>query len=171
MLEQGEQPRWYLVATKPRQELRAQEHLNNQSVECLLPLAKVEKTVRGKRVLKTEALFPGYIFVHFSETDPCFSKLRSTRGVRDFVRFSGKPAVVPDNLADQLKKEFSDQREERIISNLPQSGQQVIILEGPFRGLEAVFHTLDGEQRAILLLDILGKQQKLTIDLASMSIN
>jgi transcriptional antiterminator RfaH len=41
----------------------------------------------------------------------------------------------------------------------------VRITEGPFVGLEALFEQYDGEQRAFLLLDMLGRWQKLSIDL------
>jgi transcriptional antiterminator RfaH len=121
--------------------------------------------------VRTEALFPGYIFVCLSERDPKFSKLRSTRGVRDFVRFSGKPAVVPEALMARLQQEFGNQKSQRVICRLPQAGQPVMIIDGPFAGLEAIFNTLDGDERAILLLDILGKQQSISVQLSQLDTN
>ena len=39
---------WYAVHTKPKQENRALENLQNQGFECFLPLLEIEKVRRGK---------------------------------------------------------------------------------------------------------------------------
>jgi transcriptional antiterminator RfaH len=47
-------------------------------------------------------------------------------------------------------------------------GDLVTLTEGPFRGLNGVFMSYDGEERAIILLEILHKQTKLTISPAKL---
>lgn len=94
---------WYLVNSKPRQELRAEEHLKNQSINCVLPLIEIEKIIRGKRQSISEPLFPGYLFVELQTDGQDWSKIRSTRGVRDFVRFGGVPGRVPESVLEHLK--------------------------------------------------------------------
>jgi transcriptional antiterminator RfaH len=42
-------------------------------------------------------------------------------------------------------------------------GEQVVVTEGPFVGVEAIYQMSDGEGRVILLLDILSKQVKMTV--------
>jgi len=37
-------------------------------------------------------------------------------------------------------------------------------MDGPLHGLEAIFKVHDGEQRSIILLNILGKTQQVSID-------
>jgi transcriptional antiterminator RfaH len=41
----------------------------------------------------------------------------------------------------------------------------VTITEGPFRGMDAIFKTYDGEKRAILLLNLLTKITEAKFDL------
>ncbi len=49
---------WYVVLTKPKQELRAQENLERQGGMVFLPMFASERIVRGKRVVRQEPLFP-----------------------------------------------------------------------------------------------------------------
>ena len=72
---------WYLLKTKVREELRAQEHLENQNFEVYCPIIK-EKG-------KSSPLFAGYLFIRLDIKDlPSYHKIRSTRGVSGFVRFN-----------------------------------------------------------------------------------
>ncbi len=48
---------WYVVQAKPRQETIACEHLSRQGFRCVLPLLKVERIRRGRRVWAEEPLF------------------------------------------------------------------------------------------------------------------
>ena len=57
--------RWYLLYCKRGDQKRAQQHLENQGVECFYPQIDVKKVVRGKEKQVKEPLFPSYIFVRF----------------------------------------------------------------------------------------------------------
>ena len=55
------------------------------------------------------------------------------------------------------------------MSDLPQTGDQLEVIEGPFRGLNAVFTEIDGNQRAVVLINLLNQQVKASIPLGSLS--
>ena len=59
---------WYAVHTKPKQENRALENLQNQGFECFLPLLEVEKIRRGKVQKVVEPMFSRYLFIQLNET-------------------------------------------------------------------------------------------------------
>lgn len=153
---------WYLVHCKPRQENRAQENLENQLINSFFPTFSLEKIIRGKRCPVEEALFPGYLFVELPINGELWSKIRSTRGVRDFVKFAGIPAKISDELLQQLKV-IDEEVVEKAESNTPKMGERIRITSGPFKDLEGVFEIADGEQRSIVLLNLLGKQSKLGV--------
>ncbi len=72
---------WYLLKTKVREEERAQAHLENQDFEVYCPMIKE----KGRSV----PLFAGYLFIRLDIKDlPTYHKIRSTRGVSEFVRFN-----------------------------------------------------------------------------------
>ncbi len=154
---------WYLATTKPKQEVRAEAHLQNQRIECLLPRLEVEKVVRGQVKKTIEPLFPGYIFLGFDDDHLNLSKVRSTRGIRDFVKFNGTPGLVPESVIDWLKRFLLEKPAKQ--SKLPQKGDRLTVLEGPFKDLEVIFEMVDGEQRAMVFLDLLGRQQRLVFEL------
>lgn len=159
---------WFLLQTKSRQEARAVENLERQGVDSFCPMILMEKVSRGKRVLKEEALFPGYLFVNFNQTTVSATSVRSTRGVSHFVTCAGSPVMVPDSLIEQLQKRTNSNSEE-LVSNLPQTGDQVEVIKGPFRGLNAVFSEIDGNQRAVVLINLLNQQVKASLPFSSLA--
>tara|TARA_B110000046_G_scaffold64032_1_gene71531 strand:- start:453 stop:947 length:495 start_codon:yes stop_codon:yes gene_type:complete len=148
---------WFLLQTKPRQELRAVEHLERQGVSSFCPQISVERLSRGKRVQAQEVLFPGYLFVSFNYQTITVTAIRSTRGVSHFVSALGAPVQVPQELIDGLRHRVAVGDVEAS-PNLPQSGDKLEILDGPFRGLDAIFSQPDGASRAIVLINLLNQQ-------------
>ena len=69
-----------------------------------------------------------------------------TRGVRKLVSFGNYPAQIPERLIEQLKARV-DHNNLSPISSLPEQGDRLQILEGPFRGLNAIFSQIDGDSR------------------------
>jgi len=155
---------WYLVQCKVRQDERAEEHLLRQGYECLRPTFLRERLLRGKRQIVAESLFPGYVFVQLA-ADANWGPLRSTRGVLRVVGFGGMPLAIDPGVVLQLK-----QRAEQPVASLALSpGERVRITSGPFAELEAVFLTMDGNERVVLLLNFLQREQKVRLPLAGIS--
>ena len=159
---------WFLLQTKPRQEYRAIENLQRQGVESFCPQIAVEKLSRGKRVKVEEILFPGYLFIRFDYQSVFSTTIRSTRGVSGFVSTSGAPVQVPQQLIDELQQRVAGGIETP--TNLPQSGDKIAILEGPFRGLQAIFSQPDGASRAIVLINLLNQQVKAVLPFNSLEL-
>ena len=154
---------WYVIKAKPRQELRAWQELCNQQFEVFLPMLPVEKLKRGKVVLTKEPLFPGYLFISLNTVDSNWKVLRSTRGVLCLLSFGDVPAIVPDSVIAFLKQRTDPATTQ--VHRYLQAQDQVHIVDGPFRNLEALFLEYDGEQRAFLLLELVGQVQKMSFPL------
>ncbi|WP_318366337.1 transcription/translation regulatory transformer protein RfaH [Enterobacter sp.] len=146
---------WYLLYCKRGQLQRAQEHLQRQSVNCLTPMITLEKIVRGKRTTVEEPLFPNYLFVEFDPEVIHTTTINATRGVSHFVRFGASPATVPATVIEQLA---TWQLEDITDPDTPYAGDNVVITEGAFEGIQAIFTEPDGEARSMLLLNFLNKQ-------------
>ena len=158
------QPRWYLIQCRSREEARAQEHLERQGFECYRPLYERERVTRGRRVLSRTDLFPGYLFIHLDRDHDNWLPICSTRGVIHIVSFAGYPLPVPDQIVQQirLRIENGQPREPYL-----QAGEHVVITEGSFSGVEAVFLATDGQERVLLLLNILQTDQRLSFPIES----
>ncbi len=156
---------WYALQHKPAQGDRALAHLQNQDISCFYPKITVENIKAGKRTKKLEPLFPGYLFVNLEQTDPMWAKLRSTRGVIRIVGFANKPAAISDDVIQHIKDSLDTVAEQGGIK----PGQAVELDEGPFKGISAIFQAYDGEERAIVLIGFMQKQQTVKVPLSNIS--
>ena len=139
--------RWYLIYTKPRQEVIALNNLKNQNFETYLPLANREKILKGKKFLISEPMFPRYLFVSLNnDGSQSLSPIRSTKGVSHLVSFAGSPATLDDEVIKRLKTN----PEEGLIERAFSEGDKIEIFDGPFKGLEAFCRSYSGQEKAIL---------------------
>ncbi len=158
---------WQLIYSKPRQEDKARQHLLNQAVEVYFPQISVEKVIKGKLCCIMEPLFPRYLFVKIPE-NVAWTSVRSSRGVCDFVRFGNEVAEINEQLLQQINSVIDTQISTGI-SNIPCDGDEIIIKSGEFSGLSGIFKSRDGEQRCFVLLEMLGRTNKVKMDLVQVS--
>jgi transcriptional antiterminator RfaH len=151
---------WLLAYTKPRQERIAEENLLRQGFEVLCPQIKVQKLRRRQFTWLAEPLFPRYVFVG-AHDDQSWAPVRSTIGVASLVKFGGRFATVPPALVQTLRDSAA---EPELQHPLFEQGQLVRIVAGPFAALQGVFQMADGAQRATVLLELLGRQSPVTVD-------
>jgi transcriptional antiterminator RfaH len=155
---------WLLAYTKPRAELLAQEHLERQGFEVLCPMLRAQKLRRRKWHWIEEPLFPRYLFVGAAPAQS-WAPVRSTVGVTSLVKFGGVYATVPQALIELLRSGGDDPTVHR---PLFQKGQKLRIVAGPYASFEAVFEMEEGGERAAVLLDLLGRQSRVTVDVAQL---
>jgi len=151
-----EAQRWYVVQAKPREEQRAVENLSRQGYLCYLPLRDTEKIRRRAKVVVSEPLFPGYLFVGLDRVHSDWSKIRSTRGVNRIVRFGDHYPSLSQEALDGLE------RCRAVLRPLFNRGDMVRITAGAFSGIEAVFVEPDGDARVILLMRMLGSEHNVS---------
>ena len=157
---------WYLIHTKIRQERVALENLERQGFECFLPLMRAEKLKRGALQVVQEALFPRYLFIRSGSgsVSHSWAPIRSPMGVSRLVTFGLIPAKIDDDLIGVLRNqsESSD-----VVLRHFEPGEQVVVTDGPFVGVEAIYQMADAEGRVMVLLNILSKQVKMSVPPAS----
>lgn len=159
---------WFLVRSKPRQEAVALTNLTRQGYESYLPMFAAEKIVRRKQVIVQEPMFARYLFVRLDTTGQgqSWSPIRSTIGVSELVCFGSKAAKVDEALIAMLREREAWQNEQP--KSLFASGDNVVIADGAFAGLHAIYQMDDAEGRAMVLLDLLSKPVTMKINAASL---
>lgn len=159
---------WYVVHTKPRQETLALQQLEQQGYNCYLPQLRVEKLRHGTVAVVQEPLFPRYLFTQLGEEASAkgWGPVRSTRGVSRLVMFGQQAARVSDSLIALLRAQESGLQVEPLQRFQP--GEQVLLTKGPLAGAEGLFHTASGEQRVIVLLNILSREVAVTVPPSSL---
>jgi transcriptional antiterminator RfaH len=77
---------------------------------------------------------------------------------------------VPQGLVEQLRQRMTADADV-VMSQLPKSGAKIQFIDGPFKGLNAVFAEPDGNNRAIVMVTLLSQQIKISTPLESLFIN
>ena len=159
---------WYAVHSKPRQEQRALANLAQQGYDCYLPLRRTEKIDKRGLAIVQAPLFPRYLFIFLDSgpAGPGWGPIRSTLGVSRIVSFGNIPAKLPTALIEALREQsaYTVQQVERLFA----AGETVKIADGSFAGLTGVYQMPSGEQRAMVLIDILSKLCRVEFPAASL---
>ena len=159
----------HLLMTKPREDERAESHLQNQDFELFRPMIRQFKVKGGKQMPVIEPLFPRYLFIRLDDVFGNWSRIRSTRGVAKMVRFTDMPAKVPDSLIEAIRSQcvrdnIIDTTEEKPF--FFEKGDEIEITQGSFSGITAIIKEQVAEDRVVLLLTLLGKEQELEVSLS-----
>jgi len=146
---------WYLIKTKARQEKKAKQNLENQGYGAFCPIAKINN--------RLAVLFPGYLFVQLNEKTQNWSPINSTKGVSHFVKFGSNFAKVPTSVIEFIKTNQHITAEKLVNLNKLKSGDKVQISGGAFKNWTAIFNCYKPDERVIILINLLGREQSLSI--------
>ncbi len=150
---------WYALNVKPHKERTVTEWLETrEDMEVFFPALRVKPV--NPRAAKIRPYFPGYLFVRLDLEEEGQNALRWTPGTRGLVSFGDMPAIVPDNLIQDLRKRLIELN--KIGGQQPPKfspGDRVRITAGPFSGYLAIFdENLQDQQRVQVLLEFLSRQ-------------
>ena len=147
--------KWYLIKTKPRQEKKAKQNLENQGYVAFCPISKINNQL--------VVLFPTYLFVQLNEKTQKISPIYSTKGVSYFVKFGLNFAKVPTCVIEFIKTNQHITAEKLKDLNKFKPGDKVQISDGVFNNCVAIFESYKSDERVILLMNLLGREQSLSV--------
>lgn len=159
--------RWYVVHTHPHAEDKAAHHLLHQGYAVFLP--RYRKTRRHARKVETieAALFPRYLFVGMDIEQTRWRAIRSTFGVRDLVCRNERPAPVPEGVVEDIAARCDSGGIIELPTPTFRTGEKIAVTEGPLTDQIGMFLAMNDEQRVVLLLNMLGREVRITLPLTS----
>ncbi len=162
-----EHPAWYVVYTKPLDELMAASLLEERlQLEVYLP----EVLQRYRQRMQLRPLFPRYLFVQTDLGQVEMSRINATPGVIQLVMFGDQPLPLKPGVIESIRAEVVEINQEGgLLPTTYRAGARVRLTEGPLRGLEAVFlRHLRASERAVVLLRFLGQENEIEVDLGEL---
>lgn len=142
---------WYLVRTKPGKERWVRDQLADRLAEVFLPMLRARMPRWGRLTMSVAPLFPCYLFARLDLQSDYFM-VKYLAGVSGLVSAGADPIVVPPAIITEIRARGIDDVVE-IHEDPFNSGQPVRVVEGPFRGFEAIFERyLSGAERVAILL-------------------
>jgi transcriptional antiterminator RfaH len=153
---------WLVAQTAPSSERIAQDYATRGGATCYLPAIKRVRVVAGRRVVRRETLFPGYLLAAMSEE---WRSLARVRGVTRLLMANERPALVADEAIDELRA----MHDEDGFVRLPLApdrftcGDKVRAINGVFREFEGIYQGMGAHSRCQVLLDMLGAKRLIAI--------
>ncbi len=158
---------WYAIYTKPRWEKKVHQLLQVKNIESYCPLNRVRKKWSDRIKIVHEPLFKSYVFVKVIEEDK--SVVRLTPGVKNFVYWNGKPAIIRDKEILVIKK-FLNEYDDVVLENLNLGKNERVQIEaGPFMGLQGKIVELRSKTVKVII-DSLGYALVATIERTNLSL-
>ncbi len=143
------QKEWHVVITRARAEKKVYAYLKDQEVECFLPLQKRLRQWKDRKKWVEMPIISGYCFVNICKKE--YEKVLRTEHVAGYVRFDGKPAKIPHQQIEFLKKMLS---QSDFVVEVSQEnfapGKKVEIIAGPLIGVQGELLSHRGKNRFIL---------------------
>ena len=158
---------WYLVQVKPNGYRLAERNLARQGFQCFQPMARATERRGAQFRPVSRPLFPGYLFVAFDPARAPWRKINSTAGVARLLSLGNVPQEVPRGLVAELRARI-DAEGHVILADNVQVGDRGEIQSGPFAGFLGEVARLAPEARAHLLVDLMGRQARITAQLAEL---
>lgn len=162
--------RWYVVQSQPNAEMKAIVHLNRQGFETYLPrYLKRRRHARRAEIVPTP-LFPRYLFVGIDLERQRWRSIFSTVGISRLVCNGEVPTPVPEQVIEALQARH-DGNGYVTLDQLPtfRTGDKIRVQDGAFAGCLGLYEGLKDSERVAILLDMLGRKVRVTVDVDSVA--
>ena len=143
---------WFVLYTKPRNEVKVAERLAAAGITVYCPMVTTVKQWSDRKKKVTLPLFTSYVFVNVAEAQR--PAVFDIPGVVRYLFWLGKPAVVRAEEIAVIKEMLSDTYKEVRFAAL-KPGTTIIVEDGLFKGQTATFKEQKGN-KTILILNGLG---------------
>ena len=150
---------WFVAHTKPRCEKKLVQFCEREKIASTLPCYRSSHRYRGKTVVFTKPLFPGYVFLRAAEAQ------RRIVAQNDYI--ANLLTVTDQELFERQLKEIMAALETDVEIHLaPDIGEgvRVHIKSGPLRGMEGWVETRQGPSTVMLRLDFIGQAAAVKVE-------
>ena len=159
------QPRWFVAHTQPQAEARAVLNLERQGFATYLPRYLKQRRHARKVEVVPVPVFPRYVFVAIDLGRQRWLSIRSTVGVSRLVCQGDAPLPVPDGVVEAMLRRHDEAGFVRMAAPPGlRVGDKVRVLGGAFEEALGLFESITDEQRVTILLDMLGRKVRVTLD-------
>jgi transcriptional antiterminator RfaH len=153
---------WYALHTKPHKERQVEAFLQGRGIQIYFPTIPSPKRSRSS---DERAFFPSYLFARTDLEAVGLWTLHYAPGMRGVVMFGGVPARVDERVIAMLQARLADVEVVDALGEALNPGDRVVITQGPFAELEAVFdRRLSAEGRVRVLIEFLRRTTPVELD-------
>jgi transcriptional antiterminator RfaH len=156
---------WVCAKIEPQRERLALHFLALNGYQSYCPRLREQIRVRGRKIVRTPPLFRGYAFVLVVSA---WWSARWSPGVAGLIMNGEQPAVVSDQIIDEIRSRERNGLVELVRPRGLRPGTRVRVISGPLSERIGMLALLKPHERVVVLLQMLGGQQR--VDLAQSAI-
>jgi transcription antitermination factor NusG len=159
-----EEPCWYAISTRSRQEKVAAMTLGSLGIVHFLPLLDEERKWSDRKKVISVPLFPGYLFVQIPKTVESRLSVQKVPGVVNFVGNHNGPLAIPVSELESVRAMLSRGNG---CSPHPflQAGDRVRVVRGALVGLEGTFIRHGGQSKLVVSVEMI--QRSVSVNVAA----
>ncbi len=176
--QSGEAKRnWYAIYTNSGYEnavvKNLKQRIKSMNMEdyifnVMVPVEKVVKIRRGKKVEEEVKLYPGYVLVDMIVTDKSWLVVRNTPRVSGFLGTGVHPVPVTDKEILAVIEKMKNNDKEKVEVELS-VGDLVKIISGPFKDSEGKITEIDNENGLVKVsIQMFGRDTEVELDFSQL---
>jgi transcriptional antiterminator NusG len=137
----------------------AREDLGEYFGQIIIPTERIVETKGGKKKVREQKLYPGYVMIQMILNDETWYLVRDTSGVGDFTGAAGKPHPMDESEVERMLGLEQQKEEEPTKVKIEfRVGDVVKITTGPFETFEGEIDSIDEATGKIsVLIEIFGR--------------
>lgn len=171
--------RWYSVSVLSNFEKKiaeaiqtkaAEQGLDDQIDEVLVPTEEVIEIRRNKKVTAERRFMPGYVLVHMEMSDEGYHLINSINRVTGFLGPQGRPMPMRDAEVQAILGRVQEGEDApRTLINFD-IGEKVKVNDGPFEDFDGMVEEVDEEnQRLKVTVSIFGRATPVELEFTQVS--
>lgn len=170
---------WYVLKVQSNREKSIKDSLDRRIKRegmqeyfgaIVIPTEKVVETKGGKRKIREQKLFPGYMMIQVRLTDETWFLVRDTSGVGDFTGSAGRPIPMQEHEIQRMLGAPEEAGEEEkphrpVVKFSIGVGDVVKVKEGPFESFEGNIDSLDEASGKVkVIIEIFGRPTEVELE-------
>ena len=171
--------RWYSVSVlsnfekKIAEQIRtkvAEQGLEDQIDEVLVPTEEVIEVRRGKKVTSERRFMPGYVLVHMEMSDEGYHLINSINRVTGFLGPQARPMPMRDAEVTAILGRVQEGEESPRTLIHFEIGEKVKVADGPFEDFDGMVEDVDDDnQRLKVTVSIFGRATPVELEFTQVS--
>lgn len=142
---------WYVIYTKPRNEKKVAERLQQIGITTYCPMITMMKQWSDRKKKVQVPLLNSYVFVSLEDKER--EKVFQISGVVRYLFWLGKPAIVRDEEIEALKEGLKETLASFEVKGI-KIGDLLPIPSGPFQGKEGIIKQINKNSLQLILTEL-----------------
>jgi transcription termination/antitermination protein NusG len=155
---------WYVLQSKPKNELKVFKQLVNKEVEVYLPLIETVRYWSDRKKKVQVPLFPGYLFVYGNSVDR-YKAISDTPGAIRYIMYQKRHAIITEEEINYIRLSLQEPERVKIEDTNLIEGDFVEIVHGIFKGLKGYIIQLRGNYK--LMVSIVEMNTTFSVQLSN----